>query len=267
MPVNNNTLKFLKADLWEAWEKLGSDQRKGVKAPPCQKPYPSDAALIDLVAPEDLTVGQMPLIKALRQRRSRREYSQEALNMEELSFLLWAAQGIDHEATQEFRQWLGEAVGIPVDDIPTLLRTVPSGGACHPFENYLLVNRVEGLTAGVYRYLSIEHKLLFLYGGQALEEKIAGKLPSMFMRSAVVFIWTAIPYRSEWRYSMVAPKMIAQESGHICQNLYLACEAIGAGMCAVGGYSQKQMDDLLGVDGEEEFTVYVAPVGKAAVSS
>ena len=112
------------------------------------------------------------------------------------------------------------------------------------------------------RYLSIEHKLLFLYGGQALHEKIDGKLPSMYMRSAAVFIWTAIPYRSEWRFTLVAPKMIAQESGHICQNLYLACEAIGAGTCAVGGYSQKQMDDLLGVDGEEEFTIYVAPVGK-----
>lgn len=262
MPVKKNTLKFLKADLWEAWQKQGSNQRKGLKAPPCQKPYPEDAPLIDLVAPEDLTIGQIPLIKAIRQRRSRREYSPEPLNLEELSFLLWAAQGIEQEATQEFRQWLAGTVGIPVDDIPTLLRTVPSGGACHPFENYLLVNRVEGLEPGVYRYLAIEHKLLFLYGGEALHEKIDGKLPEMYMRSAVVFVWTVIPYRSEWRYTLVAPKMIAQESGHICQNLYLACEAIGSGTCAVGGYSQKQMDDLLGVDGEEEFTIYVAPVGK-----
>jgi SagB-type dehydrogenase family enzyme len=264
MAAKKTTLKFLKADLWEAWEKQGSDQLKGVKAPPCQKPYPADAPLIDLVAPEKLGVGQISLIKAIRQRRSRREYTQEALNLEELSFLLWAAQGIEQEATQDFRQFLSESVGIPVDDIPTLLRTVPSGGACHPFENYLLVNRVDGLEPGIYRYLSIEHKLLFLYGGAALHEKIDGKLPSMYMRSAVVFIWTAIPYRSEWRYTLVAPKMIAQESGHICQNLYLACEAIGAGTCAVGGYSQKQMDDLLGVDGEEEFTIYVAPVGKIA---
>ena len=244
MASKKNTQNFLKADLWEAWEKQGSDQLRGVKAPQCQKPYLQDAVLIDLVAPEELTVGQIPLIKALRQRRSRREYSQAALNLEELSFLLWAAQGIDLEATQEFREWLAGSVGIPVDDIPTLLRTVPSGGACHPFENYLLVNRVEGLQPGVYRYLAVEHKLLFLYGGAALQEKIAGKLPSMFLRSAVVFIWTAIPYRAEWRYSIVAPKMIAQESGHICQNLYLACEAIGAGTCAVGAYSQKQMDDV-----------------------
>lgn len=264
MTANKTALRFLKADLWEEWQKQGTDQRKGVKAPQSQKAYSQDSILIDLVAPEDLTVGQIPLIQAIRQRRSRREYTQAALSLEELSFLLWATQGVDQEATRNFREWLAGAVGIPINEIPTLMRTVPSGGACHPFESYLLVNRVTRLEPGLYRYLSIENKLLFLYGGLQLEEKIAGKLPSMFQRSAVVFLWTAIPYRSEWRYTIVAPKMIAQESGHICQNLYLACEAIGAGTCAVGAYSQKQMDDLLGVDGEEEFTIYVAPVGKIA---
>jgi len=52
------------------------------------------------------------------------------------------------------------------------------------------------------------------------------------------------------------------DAGHICQNLYLACEAIGAGTCAVNGYNQLAMDALLGLDGEDEFTVYLAPVGK-----
>ncbi len=61
---------------------------------------------------------------------------------------------------------------------------------------------------------------------------------------------------------MISPKLIAQDSGHVCQNLYLACEAIGVGTCAVGAYNQKEMDKIIGVDGEEEFTVYTAPVGK-----
>jgi SagB-type dehydrogenase family enzyme len=266
MSANNNMLNFLKADLWDDWGKQGTDQRKGVKAPPSQKPYPKDAVLFDLVAPENMTVGQIPLINAIRQRRSRREYSQDPLSLEELSFLLWATQGVDQEATRNFREWLAGAVGIPINEIPTLMRTVPSGGACHPFESYLLVNRVDGLQAGIYRYLAMEHKLLYLHGNPELDEKTVGKLPSMFLRGAVVFLWTAIPYRTEWRYTLVAPKMIAQESGHICQNLYLACEAIGAGTCAVGAYSQKLMDDLLGVDGIEEFTIYVAPVGKIALT-
>ena len=254
--------KFLKADLWNEWQNQETDQRKGIKPPPNQKPYPQDAALIDLVSPDDLTLGQMPLIEAIRKRRSHREYTDEPLHLEELSFLLWATQGVDQQATKSYREWLAGLIGWSIRDIPTLMRTVPSGGACHPFETYLLVNHVQGLMPGIYRYLSVEHKLYFLEGDPAFETKVSGTLPPMLARSAVVFLWTAIPYRSEWRYTIVAPKLIAQESGHICQNLYLACEAIGAGTCAVGAYDQKKMDDLLGVDGEDEFTVYVAPVGK-----
>ena len=61
---------------------------------------------------------------------------------------------------------------------------------------------------------------------------------------------------------MLSPKIIAQDSGHLCQNLYLASEAIGAGTCAIGAYDQAKIDPILGVDGEEEFTIYMAPVGK-----
>ena len=55
--------------------------------------------------------------------------------------------------------------------------------------------------------------------------------------------------------------MIAQEAGHVCQNLYLACESISAGACAIT-HIQEKVDLLLGVDGEDEFAIYVAPVGK-----
>ena len=77
----------------------------------------------------------------------------------------------------------------------------------------------------------------------------------------MLFIWVTIPCRTEWRYSFTAHKMIAQESGHVCQNLYLASEAIGAGACAIT-YDQAQVDRILGVDGKEEFAIYVAPMGK-----
>ena len=67
---------------------------------------------------------------------------------------------------------------------------------------------------------------------------------------AVVFIWAAVPYRTEWRYSAVAHKDIAMEAGHVCQNLYLAVQAAGCGCCAVGAYDQQLMDQLIGVDGD-----------------
>jgi SagB-type dehydrogenase family enzyme len=66
----------------------------------------------------------------------------------------------------------------------------------------------------------------------------------------------------EWRYDIAAHKVIAIDAGHVCQNLYLACEAIGAGTCAVAAYNQTLMDRLLKVDGNDEFAIYMAPVGK-----
>ena len=97
-----------------------------------------------------------------------------------------------------------------------------------------------------------------------LKEKIVeATLGQYFIGTApVVFVWTTIPYRMEWRYSIAAHKVIAIDAGHVCQNLYLACEAIKAGTCAVGAYHQELMDKLIGVDGEDEFTIYLAPVGK-----
>jgi len=79
---------------------------------------------------------------------------------------------------------------------------------------------------------------------------------------AVTFVWTALPQRTEWRYGAAAHKVIALDAGHLCQNMYLACEAIGAGTCAIAAYDQELMDTLVGVDGEDEFVIYLAPVGK-----
>jgi SagB-type dehydrogenase family enzyme len=66
----------------------------------------------------------------------------------------------------------------------------------------------------------------------------------------------------EWRYGLTAHKVIAIDAGHVGQNLYLACQAVGAGTCAIAAYDQEAMDGLLRLDGQEEFTIYLASVGK-----
>ena len=240
--------KFLRSDLWDEWANFETDQKRQMPTPSPQKPYPKDAHLVDLVAPKDLTVGKMPLIEAINRRKSRRKFTEEPLTLEELSFLLWATQGV--------REIMGDG--------PVTRRTVPSGGSRHPFETYLFVNRVSGLEPGLFRYLPLDHKLCFLYADAKLAEKVNdASCEQVFVgNSAVAFIWTVIPYRTEWRYSMISHKIIAMDAGHLCQNLYLASEAIGAGTCAIGAYNQDKMDAILGVDGKDEFTVYVAPVGK-----
>jgi len=240
--------KLLKAGPWDEWQKQDTDQRRKVPAPPLQKPYSADAKLIDLMAAKELTVGQMPLIDAINRRESRRRYTSEALTLEELSFLLWAAQGVQEITKKK----------------DATRRTVPSGGSRHPFELYLAVNRVNDLEPGLYRYLPLDHKLCFLQADPELSKKITQTcLKQAFVgKGAVVLVWTVLPYRAEWRYSIVAHKMIALDAGHSCQNLYLAGEAIGAGVCAIGAYDQQELDALLKVDGKKEFAVYAGVVGK-----
>jgi SagB-type dehydrogenase family enzyme len=240
--------KFLRSDGWEEWGKFETDQKKGIPAPALQKPHPADASLMELVPRQDLTVGKMPLLEAISRRVSHRKFKGEALSLEELSFLLWATQGV--------RKVLADGA--------TTRRTVPSGGSRHPFETYLVVNNVDAVKPGLYRYLPLDHKLCFLGSDDDLPEKInEGCHGQKFVGTgAVIFIWTAIPYRSAWRYSFISPKIIALDVGHVCQNLYLACEAIAAGTCAIGAYDQDKMDALVGVNGRDELVVYLAPVGK-----
>lgn len=229
-----------------------TDERKGIAAPPIQGPCGANAVLIDLVRPDKLTLGRAPLIDIINQRRSRRAFSDAALTNEELSYLLWCTQGISSIARDEDGR------------VTHHFRTVPSGGARHPFETYLAVNRVNGITPGVYRFLPVEHKLLQVreVATMSAEVRKACYGQSFVSEAAVVFIWTAVPYRAEWRYGIIAHRMIAIEAGHVCQNLYLAAESIGSGTCALLGYSQRAMDTLVGVDGNDAFTIYVAPVGK-----
>ena len=239
--------EFLKGNLWEQWDSLETDQRSKVPHPQPQKPSPEGASLVHLIPPDGFTVGNLSVLDAIGRRRSRRDYSSKPISLEELSFLLWATQGVT-DLRREGR---------------SLRRTVPSAGGRHPFETYLLVNHVHSVEPGLYRYLSIEHKLCFLYYEPEIIEKFYKATYEQYVNeSSLVFIWTAIPYRTEWRYGPLAHKMIAQDSGHVCQNLYLACESLGIGTCAIGAYNQEMMDDLLGVDGEDEFTIYVATVGQ-----
>jgi SagB-type dehydrogenase family enzyme len=242
---------FLTADLWEEWRKTESDQKKGIAIPVPEKPHAADAVLVDLVAPDELTVGQAPLLDVIRRRRSQRHFTSAPLTLEELSFLLWATQGVSKVVKDDKERVL------------RTFRTVPSGGARHPFETYLLVNRVAGVEPGLYRYLPLEHKLCLLRTGPDLVAQVHDASNGQYiLECAVVFMWTAIPYRTEWRYGIVSAKIIAQDSGHMCQNLYLASTAIGCGTCGLGAYNQAKMDRVLDVDAQHEFTIYMAPVGK-----
>jgi SagB-type dehydrogenase family enzyme len=241
--------RYLRNPTVEEIEAVESDQSKGRAAPPLEKAIPEGAPLVPLVSVEKLSLGKVSLAEAIRERESRRDYSDEALSLEELSFLLWATQGV--KKVHPEGRWAK--------------RTVPSGGCRHPFETYLAVANVGSVRPGLYRYSALRHALVGLGrpaepAGRSLGELCFGQ--SFVDEAAVLFVWTAVPYRTEWRYAADSLKDILISCGHICQNLYLACEAIVAGTCGILAYDQAAMDEFLGVDGKEEMALYCAPVGK-----
>ena len=239
---------FLKDTLRQKIDFSLTDQRKGIPPPPIEKPYDMKGKRIELVRKDNWhNIADINLISAIQNRESRRHYKEEPLSLEELSFLLWATQGIRKRAADT-----------------TAFRTVPSAGCRHALETYICVLNVTGLATGIYRYLPLEHQLLVVSINDTLSEDIvtAALYQSFIGKAPATFIWTTIPYRMEWRYHIAAHKVIALDAGHVCQNLYLASAAIGGGTCAVAAYHQELMDKLLGVDGKNEFAIYLAAVGK-----
>lgn len=239
---------FLKDTIRKQVDFSKTAQSKGLAPPVLEKPCPEDARKIDLPSSRHWdTVRPVAVANAIANRQSHRSATKGSLRLSELSFLLWATQGVRK------KQGAYHA-----------LRTVPSAGCRHSFETYIAAFSVEGLDKGIYRYLPLSHQLTPVRSDDDLERKVAAMAlgQAFAAKSAVTFIWTTIPERMEWRYGAASCKVIALDAGHVCQNLYLACEAIGCGTCAIAAYDQEYSDALLGIDGDEEFTVYIAPVSK-----
>ncbi|GAB1482527.1 SagB/ThcOx family dehydrogenase [Treponema sp.] len=234
---------FLKANWYLVEGDWKSDQSIGVAAPDQEeKPAPDDI-VIPLVSADDLIFQGQGLLELLRARKSRRKYVDKYFTDKELSFLCWSVAGIkEHRRKFSFR-------------------TYPSGGARHPLDLFIYITRVEGFEEGIYRYLPIEHAVVRIRMGNQ-RQVLDAALLEQYWDASIVFIWVAVPYRTEWRYGPVSHKIIALDVGHACENLYLACESIGAGTCAIGAYDQEKMDSFLGLDGEDRFAMYAAPVGK-----
>jgi SagB-type dehydrogenase family enzyme len=213
-----------------------SDQAQGLPQPPLELPPDPSQSLFDLPLPEKIPMPSCDLRTAIEDRQSVRKYAADPLTLEELSYLLWCTQGVK-----------------AVTDRPATRRTVPSAGARHAFETYLLINAIDGLQPGVYRFLAIEHKLAAIDLSAGVAERIyqASLEQDHVETCAAMFIWAAVVYR-----------YLFLDAGHVCQNLYLAAGSLGCGVCALGAFHDEQLNALLGLDGEAQFVVYSATVGK-----
>lgn len=242
--------RFLKSNFNE-FKNIKTDKMKGVPQPEGVKKYDPNATIMSLPAINNDILKKLNIYECIKDRRSTRLYSDESVSLEELSYLLWATQGITG-----------------TNKSGMTYRTVPCSGATHSFETYLFITNVVGLDKGVYRYLPKEHKLLFMFALEDVDNKVDAItldqpfVPHFAKKASVTFAWSTTPYRSEWKYDISAHKKILIDVGHLCQNLYLAGESVDMGVCALGIYDQEAVDNLLQLDGEEEFIIYLAAAGK-----
>lgn len=226
-----------------------SDQQRGIPQPPLHRIL-RDGPRVALPDPSK-ELGQITLRRAIEIRRSLRTYDDASLTLDEVSFLLWATQGIQQTSKSTHT-----------------IRTVPSAGARHAMETVLLANRVEGLIPSVYQYDAAHHQLIrWEDTTDSSAQWMAACLGQpMLATCAVGFAWIADRSRMGWRYSERGLRYLFLDAGHICQNLHLAAESISAGACAIGAFDDDALNELLGLDGKSLLVIYLATVGKRSVS-
>lgn len=191
--------------------------------------------------PEPVYESSMSIEEALLTRRSLRAYTEEGLSLTEASQLLWAAQGKTH---------------------PSGYRTAPSAGALYPLEVYLVVGRLEGLSAGVYQYLPAEHALV-----QTLEGDIRASLANASLGQSAVedapvsLVLTAVFERTTQKYGQQGERYVYMETGSAAQNVYLQAESLGLGTVFIGAFQDERVRDLIGIP-ENEVPLCIMPVGR-----
>ena len=223
-----------------------TDQELKRPQPPLAKAPVTEGA-IDLPTDFRTLAIDNDFLRIINNRRSHRVYTEEPLSLLQLSYLLWCTQGVQSVRGKSY----------------CTLRTVPSGGARHPFECYMAIQNVTGLQAGLYHYLPMTHQIEFLGETDDLSDFVSHSLceQAWACKANVVFYYSCVFYRAEWRYGIWAHAPILMDSGHVTENLYLAATSIGLGGCAIAAVDPDIANARFGLDGTEESIFYAMPVG------
>jgi SagB-type dehydrogenase family enzyme len=221
------------------------DQARGVPAPPLELPVDPGSPRTALPDPRSFACAPADIGRLMAARRTMRTYSPQPLSPLELSFLLWSAQGVLST------------------DAGKTLRTAPSAGARHAFETIVLANNVSSLAPGLYRFVPTTHDLVALSAEPTRINDLVDSFRNIVLArsSAAVFIWVAVADRMTWKFGARGWRYLLLDAGHACQNLYLAAEAMGCGVCAIGAFNDADMNTALGLDGTSQFVVYAASIG------
>lgn len=192
--------------------------------------------------PQPKRDSQVSIEEALRGRRSVREYKDEPLNLEEISQLLWAAQGITEP------EWGG--------------RTAPSAGALYPLEVYLVARKVEKLEPGVYQYLPEDHQLKKVLDGEVSADLTQAALGQGFIKKAPVnLVISGVFSRTTQKYGQRGIQYVYLEAGHAAQNVYLQVQSLNLGTVTVGAFDDGEVRRILNLS-EDETPLYIMPLGR-----
>jgi SagB-type dehydrogenase family enzyme len=188
------------------------------------------------------------LAAALRGRRSQREYTGAAMSSERLSTVLHHACGVTGFAA---------AYGYP--HLP--LRAFPSSGGLQGPEVYLTVHAVDGIDPGLYHYDAPAHRLDRLRSGDLRQTVRTIAFEQPVDKSTVIFFITGAYERLRWKYGERAYRFICIDVGFVAENLYLTAGALGLGVCAMSGFADDLVEDLLGIDGKDEIALLLVSLG------
>ncbi len=182
--------------------------------------------------------------EAISNRVSIRQFSEQPLHAQELSQILWAAQGKG------------------VDGTTGATRTAPSAGATHPIEIYIVSGGLmEGidLPAGIYYHDTAMHGLVPVSRGDQRDALFQVALRQGFVKQAPVNIVLTAEYeRTLKRYGERGRRYVHMEIGHVTQNIHLQAESLGLGSVAVGAFEDEKLKDLLKTEYEP---LMIIPVG------
>ncbi len=194
---------------------------------------------VDLPAPR--TESNTSIEEAIAACRSIREYTGEPIALAELSQILWAAQGVTSPEEQ---------------------RSAPSAGALYPLEVYVVAGSVEGLPAGVYRYVPDGHRLIPIRQGDhrtELAETAGGQ--EAVRDTATDIVITGVYEWTTAKYGERGVRYVHMEAGHAAENVYLQAESLGLGTVSIGAFDDAALRQLLMLP-ENETPLYVMPIGR-----
>jgi SagB-type dehydrogenase family enzyme len=187
---------------------------------------------IKLTSP--ITKGSVSIEETLLKRRSVRSFKSKALTLEQISQLLWAAQGITN------------AYGF---------RTAPSAGALYPLEVYALTGD------GVYRYNPENHSLILTSKADKRAELVSAALGQSFIASAPLdIVVTAVFERVTRKYGDRGVRYVHIESGHAAENILLQATALGLGGVPIGAFQDGKVSKTLNLPDDHK-PLYIIPIG------